>query len=119
MKHLTLLLILTTSLSAFSQSADTSQLFDTSTGGRAVSPTDGISIGYVTTGRVSSYVKPDTLRAIILVAMCPNGIAHARTGYVVIEPGKRPVYLDCRKRALKWPVVGWDWREVGVNEKVR
>jgi hypothetical protein len=39
----------------------------------------------------------------------PNGIAHARTGYVVISEGKRPVYLDCNKRALKLPMVGWGW----------
>lgn len=62
---------------------------------------------------------PDTLRAIVLVTLSPNGIAHSRMGFVVISEGKRPVYLDCRKRALKLPQVGWDWREVGVNEKVR
>jgi hypothetical protein len=59
---------------------------------------------------------PDTLRAIILVTLSPNGIAHARMGYVVIEQGKRPVYLDCRKRALKLPAVGWGWERVGVKE---
>lgn len=63
--------------------------------------------------------KPDTLRAIILVTLSPNDIAHARAGYVVIEQGKRPVFLDCRKRALKGSQVGWDFREVGVNEKMR
>lgn len=62
---------------------------------------------------------PDTLRAIVLVTLSPNGIAHARMGFVVIEQGKRPVYLDCQKRALKLPMVGWDWREVGVNEKLK
>jgi hypothetical protein len=55
---------------------------------------------------------PDTLRAICLVTLFPNGIAHSRMGFVVIEQGKRPVYLDCRKKALKLPQVGWDFREV-------
>lgn len=59
---------------------------------------------------------PDTLRAIILVTLSPNGIAHVRMGFVVIEQGKRPVYLDCRKRALKLPQVGWGWEKVGVKE---
>lgn len=63
--------------------------------------------------------KPDTLRAIVLVTLSPNGIAHSRMGFVVISEGKRPVYLDCQKRALKLPMVGWGYREVGVNEKVR
>lgn len=59
---------------------------------------------------------PDTLRAIILVTTSPNGIAHARMGYVVIDQGKRPIYLDCRKRALKMPRVGWGWMEVEPNK---
>lgn len=58
----------------------------------------------------------DTLRAICLVTLSSNGPAHARMGYVVISEGKRPVYLDCRKRALKGSQVGWDWREVNLNE---
>lgn len=45
------------------------------------------------------------------------GIAHAMPGYVVIEQGKRPVYLDCQKRALKLPQVGWGFREVDLNYK--
>lgn len=64
-------------------------------------------------------VKPDTLRAIVLVTLSPNGIAHSRMGFVVISEGKRPVYLDCRKKALKLPMVGWGYVEVGVNERVR
>lgn len=64
-----------------------------------------------------SMPAPDTSRAIILVTLSPNGIAHARMGWVVIQPGKPVIYLDCRKRALKWPQVGWDWREVGGKEK--
>jgi hypothetical protein len=62
--------------------------------------------------------QPDTARAIILVTLSPSGIAHARMGYVVTEQGKRPVYLDCRKRALKWPMVGWDWRYEIVDSNV-
>lgn len=60
--------------------------------------------------------KPDTLRAIMLVTLSPNGIAHARMGYVVIFEGKEVVYLDCRKRALKRPAVGWGYRVVGKND---
>lgn len=60
--------------------------------------------------------KPDTLRAICLVTLSSNGIAHARMGFVVISEGKPPVYLDCRKRALKWPMVGWGYREVKTNQ---
>lgn len=62
---------------------------------------------------------PDTIRAIVLVTLSPNGIAHARMGFVVISEGKRPVYLDCQKKALKLPQVGWGYEVVGVNEKVR
>lgn len=61
--------------------------------------------------------RPDTVRAYILVTMCRKCAAEAIPGYVVIEQGKRPVYLDCQKRALKWPMVGWDFREVDVNQK--
>jgi hypothetical protein len=62
---------------------------------------------------------PDTLRAIILVTLSQNGTAHARMGYVVIEQGKRPVYLDCRKRALKLPQVGWGWEKLTGNIKLK
>lgn len=62
-------------------------------------------------------IKPDTLRAICMVALFQNGLAHARMGYVVIQQGKRPVYLDCRKRALKLPQVGWGYEIVNPNYK--
>lgn len=75
------------------------------------------SIGW--TGEAITPPKPDTLRAIVLVTLSPNGIAHSRMGFVVIEQGKRPVYLDCRKKALKLPHVGWDCRIVNPNEQVR
>lgn len=61
----------------------------------------------------------DTLRAICLVTLSSNGIAHARMGFVVIEQGKRPVYLDCRKRALKLPQVGWGYLEVNPNRNFK
>lgn len=94
MKHLLLSLIFSASLTAFSQ----------------------VSQNTVTTRDV---VKPDTIRAICLVTLFENGIAHARMGWVVIAPDKRPVFLDCRKRALKYPQVGWGFREVdpNVNQK--
>jgi hypothetical protein len=62
-------------------------------------------------------VKPDTLRAIVLVTLSPNGIAHSRMGFVVISDGKRPVYLDCNKKALKLPMVGWGWELINPNYK--
>lgn len=124
MKHLLLLLLFSGSLSAFSQALDTTQplrQFDASKWGQPVTST---SIGPMTLqpGTVEWRLPaptPDTLRAICLVTLFPNGIAHARMGFVVIEQGKRPVYLDCNKRALKLPMVGWGYVEVGVNEKVR
>lgn len=61
--------------------------------------------------------KPDTIRAICLVTLFPNGIAHARMGFVVISDGKRPVYLDCQKKALKLPQVGWGYELVNPNKK--
>lgn len=64
-------------------------------------------------------LKPDTLRAIVLVTTAPNGIAHARMGFVVICEGKEVVYLDCRKRALKLPQVGWGYKVVNPNERLR
>lgn len=136
MKHLILLTLLSTSLTAFSQ-VDTLKL-----GNRKVTPTDSVPENikrwidtvrfaplpepYMTlevkpsvfwTGEVITFTKPDTLRAIILVTMCRRCAAEPMPGYVVIEQGKRPVYLDCRKRALKGKQMGWDFREVDVNYK--
>lgn len=54
---------------------------------------------------------------LISLTLIPNGPAHARPGYMVIEQGKRPVYLDCRKKALRGSQVGWGWVEVGGKEK--
>lgn len=63
--------------------------------------------------------KPDTLRAIVLVTLFPNGVAHSRMGFVVIEQDKRPVYLDCQKKALKLPQVGWGYELVNPNKKLK
>lgn len=65
----------------------------------------------------SGLSTPDTLRAICLVTLFPNGIAHARMGFVVICEGKRPVYLDCNKKALKLPQVGWRYELIDPNYK--
>jgi hypothetical protein len=62
-------------------------------------------------------LKPDTLRAICLVTLFQNGIAHARMGYVVICEGKEAEYLDCRKKALKLPQVGWRYKLIDPNYK--
>lgn len=69
------------------------------------------------TGEAINPQKPDTLRAILLVTLRENGPAVARMGFVVISEGKRPVYLDCRKKALKLPMVGWGYVEVGGERK--
>lgn len=93
-KFFTLLVFLTTSLTAFSQVIDTRQplrQFDVS------------KWGHVSTGVAVSATRleptPDTLRAICLVTLGYRNlnVAHARMGFVVIEQGKRPVYLDCRR----------------------
>lgn len=99
MKKLLLLLFLfSTSLTAFSQDTVPARI-DLKAQGWIVNAT------------------PDTLRAIILVTMCPNCLAHARMGFVVIEQGKRPVYLDCNKKALKLPQVGWGYELIDPNYK--
>lgn len=111
MKHLLLLILFSASLSAFSQERSA---FD--------NVTPRLSDHAVTLEvkpAIYSKAYPDTLRAITLVTLFENGIARARMGYVVICEGKRPVYLDDRKRAIKWPMVGWDFREVGVKYKQR
>lgn len=61
----------------------------------------------------------DTVRAICLVTLGYRNlnVAHARMGFVVVEEGKRPVYLDCRKQPLKMPQVGWGYVEVGGDGK--
>jgi hypothetical protein len=110
MKHLTLFLLLISSL-AFSQDK-----YDTVNVGSLIGVVKNDTLIQLFSGYEIN-PTPDTLRAIILVTLSPNAIAHARMGFVVIEPGKRPVYLNRRKRALKWPQVGWDWREVDSNYK--
>ena len=112
MKHLLFFFLFSGSLSCFSQVVDTTQplrQFDVSKWGSAPSMPDGTRLG------AAFYIRPDTLRAICLVTLSPNGIAHSRMGFVVIIEGKRPVYLDCNKKALKLPQVGWDFREVNPN----
>lgn len=103
----------------FSQAVDTTQPlreFDASKWRQVTRASDGPKFQ---TGSVEWRLpvsKPDTLRAIVLVTLSPNGIAHSRMGFVVIEQGKRPVYLDCNKRALKLPQVGWGYEEVGGDK---
>lgn len=118
MKHLLLFFLFSGSLDSFSQVADTTQpLREFNWSGPR--PTN-LLLHHNPDGSFEFRdpdAKPDTLRAICLVTLFPNGIAHARMGFVVISEGKRPVYLDCRKKALKLPQVGWDFREVDVNYK--
>lgn len=111
MKHLTLLFLLSTSLTTFSQSVP-------------VENTVHPSISYAPPGyKVEIYEQPtpDTLRAICLVTLGYRNlnVAHARMGFVVVRQGKRPVYLDCRKRALKLPQVGWGYFETNQNVKLK
>lgn len=133
-RFFTLFLLLATSLSAFSQESQYAICYHNTLAckcgsgevvAKDVVKNDTIEVGtgvYMIRHKDSlvglyRLPTPDTLRAIILVTLSPNGIAHAKMGYVVIERGKRPIYLDCRKRALKWPQVGWDFREVDKNYK--
>lgn len=121
MKHLLLTLLFSASLAAFSQVSDTTQPLrqhDGSNLALGISAADGftIELGRAITGNVT-YPKPDTLRAIILVTMCRRCAAEPMPGYVVIEPGKRPVYLDRCKKALKWPQVGWGYELIDPNYK--
>lgn len=110
MKHLLLSLLFSASLAAFSQ-ADTTDMY--------LQPDRSRWTTYpgvlVNDELIGCYRKPDTLRAYILVTMCRRCAAETMPGYVVICVGKRPVYLDCRKRALKWPQVGWGYVEVDPN----
>ncbi|HEX6427987.1 MAG TPA: hypothetical protein VF008_09895 [Niastella sp.] len=123
-----MLLLLSTSLTAFSQVSQHAVCYHNSPACRCSNgkitdkaPTsDTTKDLWLIDGKYVWKVKevtPDTLRAICLVTLFPNGVAHSRMGFVVIEQGKRPVYLDCRKRALKLPQVGWDFREAGGTNK--
>lgn len=116
LKHLFLLMFFSGSLDSFSQVKDTTQplrQFDGSKWGEVTTAATGVKFQTGTVEWRLPVTTPDTLRAIILVTLSPNGIAHARMGYVVIAEGKEIVYLDCRKRALKMPQVGWGYRVVG------
>jgi hypothetical protein len=112
---LTLAILFSASLSCFSQEADTTQPLREYNWSGATSmrlyhnPDGSFEFRYPD-------AIPDTLRAICLVTLHENGIAAARKGFVVIAQGKRPVYLDCNKKALKLPQVGWDFREVDPNK---
>lgn len=78
-----------------------------------VKPTTGIA------ARDKGIVKPDTLRALIIVTLSTTrGIAHARVGYVVLG-GEKVVYLDCRKQPLKLPAKGWGWEVINFNVKLK
>lgn len=117
MKKLFFFLLLSASLTAFGQSVPLDDMAPNTTQYIVGKNGGGDTLRYHV--RLEDRVGPDTLRAILLVTMGyrQQGIAHARMGYVVVEQGKHPVYLDCRKRALKWPQVGWDFREVDLNYK--
>lgn len=122
LRKLLLLWFFSGSLDSFSQSVDTTQplrQFDVSKWGGAV--TSASQGDKIITGTVEWRLPvstPDTLRAICLVTLFPNGIAHSRMGFVVIEQGKRPVYLDCNKKALKLPQAGWGY-EVITQQKIK
>jgi hypothetical protein len=117
MKHLFLFFLFSGSLDSFSQVADTTQSLMQFVDNIRGLPVTSKSLGSmnIQAGTVEwrlPVITPDTLRAICLVTLSPNGLAHARPGFVVISEGKRPVYLDCNKRALKLPQVGWGFKEV-------
>lgn len=105
MKKLLLIWIFSGSLDSFSQEAKTLEY-----------PTKPIIIDRYNFVPVAP-PTPDTLRAILLVTLRENGPAVARMGFVVISEGKRPVYLDCQKKALKLPQVGWNYQVIDPNYK--
>lgn len=117
MKKLFLIWLFSGSLDSFSQ--------DTKTLEYPPKPIDGRMIYLHSIGQPCSCSqceaknKPDTIRAILLVTLGyrQQGIAHARMGFVVISDGKRPVYLDCQKKALKLPMVGWNYQVIDPNYK--
>jgi hypothetical protein len=109
MKRLLLLFLFSGSLDGFSQESKTLEY----------PPKPVETLLYKRTDFRIDTVYPlpsDTLRAIVLVTMFPNGTAHSRVGFVVIEAGCKPVYLDCNKKALKLPQVGWGYEVVGGKE---
>lgn len=114
LKRLLLIWIFSGSLDSFSQETKTLEYPPKPVDGRVYLHDIG---GPCKCSQCLAKMKPDTIRAIILVTLSPNGIAHARMGYVVIAEGKEVVYLDCRKRALKMPQVGWGYR-VGLINKI-
>lgn len=114
-KFFTIFLLFSASLTAFSQSIPLDDMAPNTTQYILGKNGDGDTLRYHI--RLEDRVKPDTLRALILASMCRKCAAEPMPGYVVIERYKRPVYLDCRKRALRWPQVGWDFREVDLNYK--
>lgn len=115
MNHLLLTLVFSASLTAFSQDRPMTLMPTYEPKAIIIHPDGTFSLQYPEPkGEV---ITPDTLRALILATMCKRCAAEAIPGFVVIAPGKRPVYLDCRKRALKWPQVGWRYELVNPNYK--
>lgn len=113
-KFFTLALLLSTS-TAFSQVADSTIALREYNWSTAKPTSEPFFSGVAISENDLNRRKPDTVRAIILATMCRKCAAEPIQGYVVITPGKPVVYLDRCKRALKWPQVGWDWREVKTN----
>ena len=105
MKHLLLLILFSGSLDSFSQDEKAGIYLH--------------EIGVECKCSQCTPSKPDTLRAICLITLGYRNlnVAHARMGFVVVQDGKRPVYLDCRKRMLKLPAVGWGYELVNPNNQ--
>lgn len=55
---------------------------------------------------VLQFVKPDTLRATLLITRNRMRMAYSYEGYMVIHQ-KDTIYLDDRKRVIKLPVKVW------------
>lgn len=96
MKHILLLLLFSGSLSAFSQAADTKA-----------------PLREYNWSGPQPVVKPDTLRAIVLVTYTTQrwGIAHARDGFVVVKSGEVIAFFTDKMECFPPDTELWGWRK--------
>lgn len=99
MKKLFFLLLFSGSLDSFSQVFD---LRDTA----HYRPVTGVIA-------LADPPKPDTLRAELLVTFTSHrwGVAHARTGYVIMQGGEVVSFLNHQRKPFPPEVSLWGWME--------
>jgi len=130
MKHILLFFLFSGSLDSFCQVRSVQDLVEDFKKGKSFAATLGSDTSkktmFLVGGKLIYHsnehtselnIAPDTMRAIILVTLSAERFnlsnAHARVGYVVLQAGKEPMYLDCRKTPLKLPQVGWGYKILG------